>query len=120
MKVDVDTVKNEDTKGIFITAFAVVGVIVVVGIIIGSTNKETVRQCTYFDSYEIDQVCANKYPEETQYFCSDVSTYMRRNLPNRISSKKCWEYLTESERSEFWEWFAYGVGYAKLRRYMYR
>ena len=81
---------------------------------------ETGTQCAYIDGYGVQQICQKEYPDETNYFCSDVSTYMGRHLPNRIATKLCYNRLTKSERNEFWELFAYGVGYAKLRRYMYR
>ncbi len=81
---------------------------------------ETGTQCAYIDGYGVHQICQKEYPDETDYFCNDISTYMSRHLPNRIASKLCYNRLTESERNEFWTIFDDGVHYAESRRYRYR
>ena len=86
--------------------------------LVGCDNKKP--QCAYIDGYGVHQICEKQFPDETEYFCSDVSTYMKRHLPNRIASKLCYNRLTESERNEFLDIFDDGIKYAKGRKYLYR
>lgn len=82
--------------------------------LIGCENE----RCEYIDGLGIKQICEHYYPNETEYFCHDVGTYISRNMPNRIATKTCYQWLTKSEQNEFWAIFEDGVKYARSRSYL--
>lgn len=83
--------------------------------LIGCENE----RCEYIDGLGIRRICEHYYPNETEYFCHDVVTYMKRNMPNRIRTKTCYQQLTKSEQEEFWNFFKNGVEYAQIRSHRY-